>query len=153
MWTAVPLFWLFDSNETAIHNFLEKPLNFFKIVSDLSKAYDVLNLKIMVSELDAYGIRGIVNLWLKSHLWNCKQPVKINYDDSTKITRRYLTDLNKIKHVCLKVQSLAQFFIFIIYKWCSNKYKGAQTVLLADDINILIKTKHENILNQKEREL
>ena len=69
MWTAMILFWLFDSNETAIHDFLEKPLNFLKkTVSDLSKAYDVLNHKILVSKLDACGIRGIVNLWLKSYL-------------------------------------------------------------------------------------
>ena len=88
----------------------------------------------MVSKLDAYGIRGIVNLWLKLYLWNCKQPVKINYDDSTKITRRYCSDLNKIKRVCLKVQSLAQFYIFIIYTWSSYKRKGAGRVLLADDI-------------------
>ena len=50
---------------------------------------------------------------------------------------------------CLKVQSLAQFFIFIIYKWSSNKYRGAGTVLLADDTNILIKAKQEIIPNQK----
>jgi hypothetical protein len=40
-------------------------------------------------------------------------------------------------------------YFYYIYKWSSNKYKGAGTILLAEDINNLIKNNHENILNQK----
>jgi len=89
MWTAMTLFWLFDSTETAIHNFLEKPLYIyiFKTVSDLSKAYDVLNHKILMSKLDAYGIRGIVNLWLKSLKLQtaCQNKLWWQYQDYKKI--------------------------------------------------------------------
>jgi retron-type reverse transcriptase len=80
------------STETATHAFLEniqkaikkekdKPYwNFFFIFSfDLSKAYDVLNHKILLFKLDVYRIRGLVNQWFKSYLCNRKQCVEINY--------------------------------------------------------------------------
>lgn len=40
------------------------------------------------------------------------------------------------------------FFIFDVYKLSSSKYRRAETVLLTDDPNILIKAANEGILNQ-----
>jgi len=56
------------STETATHAFrdniqkaIEKKINLIGIFFDLSKAYDVLDRKILLFNLDAYGIRGLVN--------------------------------------------------------------------------------------------
>ena len=67
------------STETAIHAFLENIqraikkrqtlLEFF----DLPKSYHVLDHKILIFKLEAYGIRGIVNQWFKSYLSSLKQ--------------------------------------------------------------------------------
>ena len=73
------------STETAIHAFLEsileaieKKMHLTGIFFDLSKAYDVLDHKILLSKLNTYGIRGLVNQWFKSYLCNRKQHVEIN---------------------------------------------------------------------------
>jgi len=70
------------STETATHAFLEniqkvilKKDNPYWIFFYLSKAYDVLDHKILLFKLDAYGIRGLVNQWFKSYLCNRKQYV------------------------------------------------------------------------------
>ena len=56
--------------ETAIHSFLEnvqkareKKIHLTEIVFDLSRAYDILDHKILLFKLDAYGIRSLVNQW------------------------------------------------------------------------------------------
>jgi len=33
----------------------------------LTKAYDVLNQKVLLSKLNSYGIRGVANLWFESY--------------------------------------------------------------------------------------
>jgi hypothetical protein len=66
---------------------------------DLSKVYDILSHKILLSKLDAYGIRDAANFWFKSYLSNWKQCTEINYVESTKqISGRYTSDVKEIKH-------------------------------------------------------
>jgi hypothetical protein len=45
---------------------------------DLTKAYDVLNHKVLLSKLNSYGIRGVANLWFESYLSHRKQCMEIN---------------------------------------------------------------------------
>ncbi|XP_065642635.1 uncharacterized protein LOC136074258 [Hydra vulgaris] len=45
---------------------------------DLQKAFDTVDLNILLSKLSYYGIRGVINLWLKSFLSNRNQFVSIN---------------------------------------------------------------------------
>jgi len=78
------------STETAIHAFLEsiqkaieKKMHLLGIFFDLSKVYDVLDHKILLSKLNTYGIRDLVNQWFKSYLCNRKQYVEINYMENT----------------------------------------------------------------------
>jgi len=68
------------STKTATHSFLEniqkateKKIIHLGIFFALSKVYDVLDNKILLFKLDAYGIRGVVNQWFKSYLCNRKQ--------------------------------------------------------------------------------
>jgi hypothetical protein len=48
-----------------------------EIFFDLTKAYDVLNHKILLEKLESFGIRGNTNLWFQSYLTDSYQFVKI----------------------------------------------------------------------------
>jgi hypothetical protein len=56
--TKTALEFFIESTQEAI----ERKMNPIGIFLDLTKAYDVLNHKILLSKLDSYGIRGVVNL-------------------------------------------------------------------------------------------
>jgi hypothetical protein len=56
----------------------EKKINPIRIFLDLTKAYDVINHKVLLSKLNSYGIRGVANLWFESYLSDRKQCVEIN---------------------------------------------------------------------------
>jgi hypothetical protein len=62
----------------SIQEAIERKMNPIGIFLDLTKAYDVLNHKILLSELDSYGIRAAANLWFESYLSHRKQCVEIN---------------------------------------------------------------------------
>jgi hypothetical protein len=119
------------STETAIHDFLEniqeaidEKINLTGIFLHLSKAYDVLNHKILLYKLDGYGIRGVVNLWFKSYLSNLKQCVKINYVESTKqMSGRYTSDFKEIKHGVPQASVLGPV-LFLLYIIFQLTYKG-----------------------------
>jgi len=105
------------STETATHGFLkniqkpiEKTINLIGIFFNLSKAYDVLDHKILLFKLDAYGIRGLVNQWFKSHICNWKQYVEINYMENTsRISEKLTSSLKETKVESRRARFSAQF--------------------------------------------
>ena len=52
-------------------------MNLNGIFLNLTKAYDVLNHKVLLSKLNSYGIRGVANLWFESYLSHRKQCMEI----------------------------------------------------------------------------
>jgi hypothetical protein len=93
------------STETASHAFLENiqkatenKMHLIGIFFDLSKAYNVLDHKILLFELNTYGIRSLVNQWFTSYLCNRKQYVEINYTENTSpISEKYKSTLKVLK--------------------------------------------------------
>jgi hypothetical protein len=145
------------STETVIHDFLEsvqgaidERINLTGMFFYLSKAYDVLSHKFLLPELDAYGVRSVANIWLKSYLSNWKQCTEINYMECTKqISGRYTSDLKEIKHGVPKGSVLGPILFFSYISDLPINIQGAKTVLFADDTDIQIKAVNEDTLNQK----
>jgi hypothetical protein len=51
------------------------------VIFDLTKAYDVIDHNILLEKLDHYGVRGKINVWLKSYLTLHSQYVEITSND------------------------------------------------------------------------
>ena len=94
------------STETAIQAFLEKiyealekKISTVGIFLDLSKAYDVINHKILLDKLEAYGIHEVVNQWFKSYLTGHRQCVEIKYMGNKKtVLEKCLSGVKEMKN-------------------------------------------------------
>jgi len=64
--TALVFQFFVESAQEAI----EDEMNPIGIFLDLTKAYDVLNHKILLSKLNSFGIRGVANSWFESYLFH-----------------------------------------------------------------------------------
>jgi hypothetical protein len=91
--------------ETAVHSFIEmiqealhKQVHTTGIFFDLTKAYDVLNHKLLLVKLSSYRIKGTTNSLFRSYLTNRRQFIEINQSDSSNVmVNRYRSSFMEIK--------------------------------------------------------
>ena len=69
----------------SIQEVLNKRVHTIGIFIDLTKAFDVLNHKLLLEKLFYYGIRGSTNLWFRSYLTHRKQFIEICQSDSSSV--------------------------------------------------------------------
>ena len=94
---------------------------------DLSKAFDTINHKLLLSKLEFYGIRGIALDWFKNYLANRKQYVIYNNKTS-----------DNLDITCgVPQKSVLGPLLFIVYtNDLPDCIEGAETILFADDTTI-----------------
>ena len=143
------------STSHAIHdsiNFIKschaKSRHALGIFIDLSKAFDTIDHKILLSKLHNYGIRGTPHELLKSYLSDRYQQVKIENHTSEKLLVKFgvpqgsvlgpllfLLNINDLQRICIGKQNVKFVLyaddanIFIAFDKLANASSIAQTVL------------------------
>jgi hypothetical protein len=133
-----------------IQEALDKQVHTIGIFIDLTKAYDVLNHKLLLEKLTSYGIRRTTNSWFKSYLTNRRQFIEINQSDSSNVmVNRYRSSFMEIKQG-MPQGSVLGLLLFLLYinDLPLNIY-GANLVMFDDDINVLITNSDVGALQNK----
>ena len=110
------------------------------LLIDFSKAFDMVDHRILLHKLQNYGIRGNAYNWLKSYLNERKQYVSINGEPYTTRSLEYGVPQGSILGPLL-------FIIYIndIPEIC----KFARFILYADDANIIVSANNMQELEKK----
>ena len=138
--------------QEALENWLQAIGTFFY----LTKAYDVLNHRVLLDTLYSFGVKGNINLWFKSYLTDQNQFVEINQNSHINSKQhKYISSCKVLK--CGAPQgSFLGPFPFLICEYVNDlplNVEDAHLVLFVDYINLLIIERDENILQHKVNEV
>ena len=107
---------------------------------DLQKAFDSVDLDILVKKLNYYGIRGIPCNWFNSYLQNRKQFVTIN---------GFKSSLKNIKYGVPQGSVLGPLLFLIFINDLKASVKNSTVHHFADDTNLLYTNKSLRTLSKK----
>ena len=99
------------------------------LLIDFSKAFDLVEHKILLNKLEHYGIRGPALKWLESYLSNRKQYVSVNGAESTSLI---------LEHGVPQGSILGPLLFIIYINDMPEISTSAKFILYADDANIII---------------
>ena len=117
-----------------IHEAIKNKEHVLGIFIDLSKAFDTIDHKILLSKLENYGIRENAQLILKSYLSGRKQYVNILGEKS---------ELLDVLYGVPQGSCLGPLLFLIYINDLCRASKNSEFILFADDTNIFIKAKTE----------
>jgi len=133
-----------------IQEALDKRVNIIGIFTNLTKAYDVLNHKLLLEKLFCYGIMGSTNSWFRSYLTNKNQFIEFNQSDSSSVTvNRYRSSSTEIKQGEPQGSLLSPLLFLLYINGLALNIHGANVVMSADDVNVLITDSNTGSLQNK----
>mgnify|MGYP000067681235 CR=1 FL=1 len=106
---------------------------------DLTKAFDVVDHKLLLEKLDIYGIRGIAHKWFASYLSNRSHCVEVN---------GVLSDTTLSTYGIPQGSVLGPVLFLLYINDLPINVPQASTVLFADDTNLLVKESSKEVLQE-----
>lgn len=128
---------------------IDKNEKVMAIFCDLSKAFDLVDHKIILDKLEHYGVRGVAHKWFKSYLDERQQLVEIKYQNqnSGKL-ESHISDSQLI--TCGVPQgSILGPLLFLLYindLPLNVNITEAQIILFADDTSAIVTAKNNRDL-------
>ena len=118
----------------------ENNLNTISVFLDLSKAFDTLDPKILLSKLEIDGMRGTVLNWFESYLTNRQLRVKceVSSENKTQYSKLYDVEFGTPQGSCL---GPLLFLLFTNDLYLNIDYCSA--ILFADDTSLQESQKHK----------
>lgn len=115
---------------------IEKGFQVDTIFTDFTKAFDRVNIKVIVQKLKELGVHSAILLWIESFLTNRKQYVKINESKS----RSFL-----VKSGVPQGSHIGPLLFVLFINDVSSIFKFAECRMYADDLKIfaIIKNQHD----------
>lgn len=118
------------------------PEHTLSIFCDLSKAFDIIDHKILLHKLHNMGVRGVALSWFESYLSNRKQYIEI---ENTK------SDVKILKHGVPQGSVLGPL-LFLVYVNDINTNNDNNTLCFADDTTIFVSSANPHELFLKANE-
>lgn len=123
---------------------LDKKQMVMGLFLDMTKAFDYVSHSRLLYKLQKYGIRGKAYQWIQSYLSKRYQLTEIcNIIKNTKITFKSST---KINGSGVPQGSILGPLLFLLYINDIPKVLKQESILFADDITLIIKSKNKNEL-------
>ena len=121
-----------------LYNALDESEKAVSVFMDLSKAFDTLDLKILLQKLSHYGIRGLENKWFASYLTDRQQFVEINSHRSTNVC--------DIEHGVPQGSILGPILFNLYINDFYNCLTFGEAIMFADDTTLVFKCKDKTYL-------
>lgn len=110
----------------------------------MTKAYDKVSHKILLTKLYDIGIRGKAHGWFKSYLNNRKQYVEIEYYNNETREIGTMKSGTRCTNWSIPQGSVTGCILFIIYINELPNIINSPCILFADDVSLIFKCDNDN---------